>query len=228
MRSSRLPLSCALALGGALLFAPSSAWAEEEEEAPRKKRRMVVTVEDDEDVEEEDEAPRKGRKKREAPEIGAPAAEVEAYLGELKAENAILKDRLKQAKRSGDDEAVAELLRESAEANALYKAERDRLTTQNPGMIAGGATLIGLGGVSFVASIVLVAGWGLSGIDGNTDDEWGWGALGCLAGGVVGIGAGTPLLVIGLIREPKSPTDAKATPPTPIGVGSGLTLTVPF
>jgi hypothetical protein len=224
----------AAALGGTLLIAPSTAAADDDDDdAPRKKKRMTVTVEDNEDVDaEETEAvaikSNRKRKRPDPPEIGAPPAEVEVYLSELKAEADIAKEKAKAAKRSGDEDREAELRLEAQEAKAFYAVERDRLTERNVGMIAGGGTLVGLGVASFVASFVLVIGWGLSSIDGNPDDEYGWASLGCLGGTLVGIGAGTPLIVIGSIREPKQASDAKVTPPAPFGVGTGIAVTVPF
>ncbi len=234
MTSKRLAPFLAAALGGTLLMSPSVALAgDDDDDAPRKKKRMTVTIEDNEDVDDEEteavvvKSNRK-RKRPDPPEIGAPPAEVEVYLSELKAEADIAKERSKAARRSGDPDREAELRMEAEEARAFYTVERDRLTERNVGMIAGGGTLVGLGVASFVASFVLVIGWGLSSIDGNPEDEYGWASLGCLGGTIVGIGAGTPLIVIGSIREPKQASDAKVTPPAPFGVGTGIALTVSF
>lgn len=229
MTARRLPLVLAVALGGALVLSPSVVRADDDDDDAPKKKRMIVTVEDsDADEEEAEPQGRKRKRKDDPPEVGAPPAEVEMYLSELKADADMLKEKSKAAKRSGDPERAADLRLEAEEASALYKVERDRLTERNTGMIAGGGTLVGLGAASFVASFVLVIGWGLSSIDGSPNDEYGWASLGCLAGTVVGIGAGVPLIVIGSIREPKQASDAKVTPPTPTGIGSGLKLTVAF
>ncbi|NUO47615.1 MAG: hypothetical protein HOV80_02035 [Polyangiaceae bacterium] len=227
MTARRLAPVLAAALGGTLLFSPSIASADE----PRKKKRMTVTVEDNEDVDQEEteavtiKTNRRKRKRPDPPEIGAPPAEVEVYLSELKAEADIAKERAKAARRSDDE---AELRLEAEEAKVFYTVERDRLTERNVGMIAGGGTLVGLGVASFVASFVLVIGWGISAIDGDADDEYGWASLGCLGGTLVGIGAGVPLIVIGSIREPKQASDAKVTAPTPFGVGTGIQVSFPF
>lgn len=224
----------AAALGGTLLFSPSVASADDDDDdAPRKKKRMTVTIEDNEDVDQEETeavATRTNRKRKrpDPPEIGAPAGEIEIYLSQLKAEVDIAKEKAKAAKRSGDSDREAELRLDAEEAKVFYNVERDRLTERNVGMIAGGGTLVGLGVVSFVASFVLVIGWGISSIDGDPNDEYGWASLGCLGGTVVGIGAGTPLIVIGSIREPKQASDAKVTPPTPFGVGTGIQVSFPF
>ena len=222
-----LGLGATLALG--LTFvSPSTAFGDEEE-APRKKRRMIVTVEDNDEVEDveeggsEEEAPAR----RSAPRVGDSPDDIREYLAQLEQRVQRLKVKLKAAKRSDDAERMLEAEADLAEAKARLDAERDRLTERNPGMIAGGATLIGLGSVSFVASVVLVIGWGVSSIDGYPDDEWGWGALGCLAGGVVGIAVGTPVLVSGLKREPRELEEARTAPPTVGGFTPGLTLTFP-
>lgn len=218
--------------GGAMLLAPSTATADDEEEAPRKKRRMIVTVEDndaegeaEDGQEEEEDAPKKGRA---APNVGDPPEEIRAYLAKLDAKVRTLKAKLKSAKRSGDADRILELESDLAEAKARQEAERDRLTERNVGMIAGGATLVGLGSASFLTSFVLLVGWGLSAADGYPDDEYGWASLGCLAGGVVGIAAGTPILVIGLNREPREPEEAAFLAPGRPDYATGLTLTVPF
>ena len=236
MTRSRARLAVALLIGGATIAAAPCAFADDDDDEQPKRRRMIVTVEDNEDVEdEEEEAPTKSNAPA-APDPGDPPEEIRAYLDYLKERTRSLKDRMKVARRSGNgwieenfapsDEA--QLSGELAKAQVKYESERERLTERNTGMIAGGATLIGLGGASFIASIVLVCGWGLSGIDGDPDDEYGWGALGTLVGGFVGIGAGTPLLVIGLSRTPKSGPDSAALPPPPVGFTPGLTVSIPF
>jgi len=219
-----------LALGATVAAAPC-AFADDDDEQPKKRRRMIVTVEDNEDVESEEEEEEEAKSKSRAPDApdpGDPPEEINAYLDYLKERTRSLKDRIKIARRTGNEDQEAELSGELVKAQVKYESERDRLTERNTGMIAGGATLVGLGAASFLASIVLVCGWGLSGIDGNPDDEFGWGALGTLVGGFVGIGAGTPLLVIGLSRSPKSGPDAASTPPAPVGFTPGLTVSIPF
>lgn len=222
-------LATVAVLGGSILLVPSSARGDDDEDdAPRKKRRMIVTVEDNDaegDAEEAEDAP---KKKRRAPEVGDPPEEIREYIAKLDAKVRALKAKLKSAKRSGDADRILELESDLAEAKARYESERDRLTERNVGMIAGGATLVGLGSASFVASLVLVIGWGLSAIDGNPEDEYGWASLGCLAGGVVGVAAGTPILVIGLNREPREPSEAHLRTPARTEFATGLTMTVPF
>jgi hypothetical protein len=218
-------LAALAVVGGTILLAPSYARADDDDDGPRKKRRMIVEVEDSDAEEEEEEA---AQAKPRAPEVGDPPEEIRAYLAKLDERVRTLKAKLKSARRSDDAEKVLKLEEDLAEAKAKQEAERDRLTERNPGMIAGGATLVGLGSASFLASLVLVVGWGLSAIDGNPEDEYGWASLGCLAGGVVGIAAGTPLLVIGLSREPREASDARARPPGRPELATGLTLTVPF
>lgn len=229
-RPRGLGLGAVLALGAAS-FAPSSALADEDE-APRKKRRMIVTVEDNDKVDdeevgepsEEEAAPAERR----APRVGDSPDEIREYLAGLEDRVRRLKAKLKAAKRGDDADRLLEVEADLAEAKARLDAERERLTERNAGMIAGGATLIGLGSISFVASVVLVIGWGVSAVDGYPDDEWGWGSLGCLAGGVVGIAVGVPVLVGGLKREPREVEDAMVLPPTRTGFTPGLSLTFPL
>ncbi len=182
----------------------------------------------DEEQEEEQEAPKKKKKKLVAPEVGAPPDEVEAYLRKLEDRRRKLKERQKAARRSGDEEQEAALSEKLADADALYKSERDRLTERDVGMIAGGATLVGLGAASFAASLVALIGWGVSAIDGYPDDEWGWASLGCLGGGVLGISVGVPLIVIGSKREPRSPEYAGGLPAPGAGFVPGVTLSWSF
>ncbi|MFO0612151.1 MAG: hypothetical protein U0414_06175 [Polyangiaceae bacterium] len=93
----------------------------------------------------------------------------------------------------------------------------DEPTKRNsPAMIAGGSILIGLG----VASIFTAAGFGLAAI-GN--DDYGAPAWGFFLGGVIGIGAGIPILVIGAIKRPVSESSAgvsAAIPEVRVGAGS--------
>jgi hypothetical protein len=226
----RARLAVALLVGGATLAAAPCAFADDDDERPKKRRRMIVTVEDNDEVDGEDEEEEAKTKSNapDAPDPGDPPEEIRAYLDYLKERTRSLKNRMKVARRTGNEDEEAELSGELAKAQVQYESERERLTERNTGMIAGGATLIGLGSASFLASIVLVCGWGLSGIDGNPDDEFGWGALGTLVGGFVGIGAGTPLLVIGLQRNPRSGPDSGALPPPPVGFTPGLTVSIPF
>jgi hypothetical protein len=228
----RARIAVALLVGGATLAAAPWAFADDDEQ-PKKRRRMIVTVEDNEEAEgeEEEEEEAKSTSKSNAPDApdpGDPPEEIRAYLDYLKERTRSLKDRMKVARRTGNESEEAELSGELAKAQVKYESERERLTERNTGMIAGGATLVGLGGASFLASIVLVCGWGLSGIDGDPDDEYGWGALGTLVGGFAGIGAGTPLLVIGLSRSPKSGPDSASLPPPAVGFTPGLTVSIPF
>ncbi|NUP11543.1 MAG: hypothetical protein HOW73_36320 [Polyangiaceae bacterium] len=174
---------------------------------------------------------KKKRTRAEAPEVGDPPEEIDNYLQGLKEEIGDLKDRMKEARRNGDaDEAIA-IREELNERDRFYKDEQDRLTSRNTGLIAGGATLSALGGVSIVASLVLVIGYGLSAVDGNADDEYGWGSLACLGGGVALLGGGGAMIGVGMVRRPKEATDAWIQPsfgaaalaPTP-----GLTVTWKF
>ena len=154
-----------------------------------------------------------GTSRSRVPRAGDPHYEVEAYLADLKNE---LRDKQEayRAARRGDSDAAEEAARDDmVDANRFYKEERSRLTKQEPGLIAGGATLVGLGGASFVTSAVLALVWGLSEatvlVGGNPDNSGvGYAALGCLAGGFIGVGAGVPMLVIGLQRVPREPGDA--------------------
>jgi hypothetical protein len=136
---------------------------------------------------------------------------------------------MKEAERAGDGDEAMELRRELAQESSFYDRERDRLTERDTGLIAGGATLTAIGGISMVSSIILLAVYGLSAVDGNADDEYGWASLGTLFGGIAGLAGGGAMLGVGLARRPKETAQQWMTPtvgdiaPTP-----GLTLTWQF
>lgn len=223
------------------LAAPSAALADDDEDKPKKK--LIVTVEDNdvvaaeeeaaarEDVEEEP-APKKKKKKRvdaDAPDLNSSEAEIDAYLRELDRDVRDTAADLKAAKRSDDGDEVMRLESELRYRKALLSDEKDRLTETNPGLVAGGAVLTGLGGVSLVSSLVLLVVWPLTGVDGHFDDEYGYGALGCLIGGTVGLSAGIPMIVSGARRTPRGDggyDDAFLMPPQ--GPRVGVTFGVPF
>lgn len=156
------------------------------------------------------------------PRVGDSAERIDAYLSDLKQEVRRKKDALRDAKRDGEGEDEAE--RALREADIHYKEERDRLTQQEPGLIAGGAVLTSAGAVSFVASGVLLVVWLVSSVDLNPDDKYGWASLACLGGGFLGLGAGIPMIVIGAQRTPRDPYEALLAP-RPVGFAPPLGLT---
>ncbi|MFO0547202.1 MAG: hypothetical protein U0271_02375 [Polyangiaceae bacterium] len=166
------------------------------------------------------------------PEVGDPPYEIDAYLGELKRQTKVLKRRMKQAEREGDDEKYFALREKLTDKQAEYDAEKDRLTTNSPGLAAGGGVLIGVGCVSLVASIVALAGWGISAADGRPDDEWGYASLVSLLNGVAGIATGVPMLSIGLARRHRElPAEGRLVPtnaPLKDDYVAGATLTFLF
>lgn len=242
-RSTKTALILTLGLAASLGFAQSA----HADEPAQPRKGLVVTVEDNDVVaaeeaaraadEEEEEAPApKKKKKRQSDASFAPGpesseAEIDAYLRELNADVRDTQADLKDAKRADDADEVDRLERELRDRKELLRDEKDRLTTTQPGLVAGGAVLTALGGVSLVSSLVLLVVWPLSGVDGHFDDEYGWGALGCLLGGAAGLGAGIPMIVAGTRRTPRAGADyyeeAKL-PPMPAGPRVGVTFTIPF
>ncbi len=237
-------LLLALGLTGSLAVA-LPAYAEDAPEKPKKG--LVVTVEDndvvaaeearaaaEEDEEVEAPAPKKKKRKQQvsdAPGPDASEAEIDAYLRELNSDVRNTQADLKDAKRADDADAVYELERELRDQKDLLRDEKDRLTTTQPGLVAGGAVLTALGGVSLVSSLVLLIVWPLTGVDGHFDDEYGWGSLGCLLGGAAGLGAGIPMIVAGTRRTPRSGGDyyeEAQLPSIPQGPRVGFSFTVPF
>lgn len=199
---------------GAIAFITVSgfAHAQDEEEdivirgkgstSAKKKRKVVVVYEGDGNAPEP----------LPAAQVGDPDYEIEAYLRSLGDRVRYFKDKLKQAKRAGDFDEADALVSTVAKEKSFESSEKDRLTTNEPGLIAGGAVLTGVGSLAFVGAIIALAGWGISAIDGNSDDEWGWASLGCLVGGIVGVGAGAPMLAVGVKRHPRGANDAWIAP----------------
>lgn len=88
----------------------------------------------------------------------------------------------------------------------------------NPAMIAIGSSMLGLGVVSLFTSIPFA----LASIG---DSDYGTGAWAFFIGGLVGIGAGIPILVVGAIKRPVNeagvpPAWAAAIPEVRVGAGS--------
>ncbi len=227
-------------VGASCLFTTTHAHAEE---AERSGKRMVVTVEDNATVDAEAAAqqaesppPRKKRKaearEQRAPDVDAPEVEIDAYLRRLSKELREAQADLRAARREDDADEVMRLDNEVRDRKELLADERDRLTTTQPGLVAGGAVLTVLGGVSLVASLALLIGWPISGVEGEINDTYGWASLGCLIGGTVGLSAGIPMISAGARRVPRGEggevpiEDAWFSPPTAPRVG--LTFTANF
>jgi hypothetical protein len=218
------------------------------EESERSGKRMVVTVEDNATVDAETAAqaeraaqaespppPRKKGKKAASerpPEVDAPEVEIDAYLRRLSKELREAQADLRAARREDDADEVMRLDNEVRDRKELLADERDRLTTTQPGLVAGGAVLTVLGGVSLVASLALLIGWPISGVEGEINDTYGWASLGCLIGGTVGLSAGIPMISAGARRVPRGEggevpiEDAWFSPPTAPRVG--LTFSAAF
>lgn len=81
----------------------------------------------------------------------------------------------------------------------------------NPAMIAIGSSMLGLGVVSLFTSIPFA----LASIG---DSDYGTGAWAFFVGGLVGIGAGIPILVVGAIKRPV--TEARGAEPPPAWVAA--------
>jgi hypothetical protein len=177
-----------------------------------------------------------GGKHAGAPRIGDPPDEVESYLRGLRDKVTDAKDAVREAR--GDDDQVDAARAELRDAQRFYSDERSRLTKQDSGLLAGGAVLTGVGGAALVASAVLAVAYALSGITffdtTEPDSNLGYAALGCLGGGLAAIGAGIPMIVVGVQRVPKEPGDAFLGPadlaPPPGGPSpvAGLTMRVAF
>jgi len=148
-----------------------------------------------------------------APQVGDSAQDINEYLRGLEREQRDTRDRIKDASRDDDDTQVDLYKEQLKEQLRTYKVERDRLTTRDGGLIAGGATLTAVGGASLVASLFLGFAYALSNSFGSHGDEGlGYAAIATLGGGVVGLGAGIPMLAVGLKRVPRE-LDAEYAPP---------------
>ncbi len=219
------------------------------EDAPKPKKGLTVTVEDNDVVaaeeaeaaasqKEEEPAPKKKRKKRkeavqDAPGDDASEAEIDAYLRELNSDVRDTAADLKAARRADDADEVDRLDRELRDKKELLRDEKDRLTTTEPGLVAGGAVLTAFGGIALVTSLVLLITWPLTAVDGHVNDEYGWGSLGCVIGGTVGLSAGIPMIVAGTRRTPRGGGgepyyDEASLAPIPAGPKVGLSFTIPF
>ena len=124
------------------------------------------------------------------------------------------------------------LKEELRDKKALLKDEERRLTTRDVGLIAGGGVLTGLGALSLVSSVVLIFVYAGSSIDGNPDDEYGWASLATLGGGVLGLSAGIPMIVVGSRRGPREADDVETYGreelPSSHGPAVGLTKSLAF
>jgi hypothetical protein len=229
LRRLRKPLSAALVLG-VLMALPTQAHADEDdEEAEKPKRRgLIVTVEDNDDVA-DGPAPKK-RAPFAPPVEGAPESEINAYLRELKKDVRDTQIAAKEAARAGDADEAMRLKEELRDKKALLKDETARLTTRDVGLIAGGATLTGLGCISLVSSFVLIVVYGVSAADGDADHEYGWASLGTLGGGVLGLSAGIPMIVVGSRRQVRGSEEEYARDLAPTGQKPrvGFTMSLSF
>ena len=156
------------------------------------------------------------------PAVGDDPVEITMYLQELDDRAKDLKEQLKDARREQDWDRAAGLEAEYVEARQLYKKESGRLTSTDRGLVAGGATLVGIGGVSLLTSLGLALAFA-----GTDDEAFGWAALATLGGGVIGVSAGGPMLSIGLEKRVRQvswrPTQ------DPFGVsGASVTLSWSF
>lgn len=225
LRSSRRYLWAAASLA---LVVGTATGARADEEAPPKKRRFVVTVEDND-------APQTPKKKTSAiptpPEAGAPEAEVVEYIRALRRDVRTTQADFNAARASDDADEVLRLREELKEKKQFLSEEESRLYPKDTGLVAGGAILTALGSASLLSSLILLIGWPISGVDGDFDDELGWASLGCLGGGVLGLGAGIPMIVTGnkrTVRGADDVDDASRGPALPRGRTVGLTLEVRF
>jgi hypothetical protein len=165
------------------------------------------------------------------PAEGASETEINAYLRALKKDVRDTQIAQKQASRAGDADEAMRLKEELRDKKALLKDEESRLLSRDVGLIAGGGVLTGLGGLSLLSSLVLVCVYGLSAVDGNAEDEYGWASLATLGGGALGLGAGIPMIVIGSRKSTRGADDEYeyARPLTPGGGPQvGLTLSLSF
>jgi hypothetical protein len=127
------------------------------------------------------------------------------------------------------DEDRLEVKRRLDRARKLLRAERERLTKFNKGLVTGGSVLTGLGGATILAGVgVMLAPWlgaAMFGVRSSPTDEEIKGAE--IAGGVVmGIGAahlaaGIPMIVVGVNHSPREAPRASFVP-------EGLTVVVRF
>lgn len=173
---------------------------------------------------------KKGEQDSGVPAIGADPAEIEAYLRGLQDQFLAARDQFETARSSGtdaDEDAAKERMKS---AQRKFKAERDRLTTREDGLIAGGAVILSAGGISILTSLGFAIAYLVSGIDTNgtynPDERYGNVAWGTLIGGVVGLGVGIPMLAVGVKRSPRDPGDdyvGRASPPAPVFT-PGLTM----
>lgn len=208
--------------GAALVFHGGSATAQEDEEeeivtmkggdggsdAPKKKTKIIVV---------------EGGKREGRPEVGGSLTEIEVYLRSFEEKKRDLKEKLRDARRAGDWEEEVAIRDELEAVNREFKDEQARLTERNPGLIAGGATLVGLGSLSFVVGLAFSIAWA---VDDSPADGVGPAAVGGLLGGLVGIGAGAPMLAFGLRRTVR---EARVVPTGgPVVAETGLTLTWQF
>jgi len=219
-----------MVLAALAAMAPEARAGEDDEADEQPKRRgLIVTVDDTED---ETAIPKKKGGGQAAPEEGAPESEINAYLRALNKDIRDTKADLKAAQRAGDADEALRLKDELREKKILLSDEESRLTTRDPALTAVGGTLTALGSLSLVSSVVLLFVWAGTSIDGYPDDAYGWGALGTLGGGVLGLSAGIPMIVIGTRRQVRAPDDAYQVVPelAPGGYrpAVGLTMSLSF
>jgi len=167
--------------------------------------------------------------RRAAPHIGDPPGDVEAYLRGLKDDAAASKEQYRDARHDGDDAAIDAAQERMRADDRFYASERERLTERNGGLIAGGATLIGIGGGALLTSAVMGFIYAFEDLLGTPSSTLGYAALGTLGGGFLMVGAGIPMLVIGVQRVPRE-VDSAYDPPPSLGFNptAGLTFQTTF
>lgn len=148
------------------------------------------------------------------PALGDDPVEINLYLSGLDEDARALREQMKEARREGELEQAAALEGEYVAARTLYKRESARLLSIDRGLVAGGATLVGVGGLSLLTSLGLAIAFAGSG-----EEAFGWSALATLGGGVLGVAAGAPMLSIGL--EKRARQSAWEPLPSPPSIGGG-------
>lgn len=216
-----------MTLLGLTVAIPAHAYADDDDEEKPKRRGLIVTVEDNDDVDAGIKR-KKGATSLTPPADDASESEINAYLRELKKDVRDTQLAAKEAARAGDADEAIRLKEELRDKKALLKDEESRLMSRDVGLIAGGGVLTGLGGLSLLSSVVLLCVWGFSSLDGDPEEEYGWGALGTVGGAALGLGAGIPMIVVGRKKEPRGYDDADTYGRLPSGGAPRVGLSVGF